>query len=172
MFGKAIQIRPARPSMGYTLVEVCARRNGERAFTLIEGVFAIALSGVLFMAMYAGLATGLNMMKMARENTRATQILLEHMEIVRLYRWEQITNVGVFMPTNKFVVPYYAMGGTNSGLCYTAQVRVASCPLATSYAADMRKVTVQVDWGSLGATNRTRTMSTYVSRSGLQNYVW
>jgi hypothetical protein len=36
----------------------------------------------------------------------------------------------------------------------------------------MRKLTVRVDWSPMGNTNRTRTMTTYVTRNGLQNYVW
>jgi type II secretory pathway pseudopilin PulG len=148
------------------------RARSEQAFTMVEALFAMALSGIMFLALYSGLASGLTTVKMARENTRATQILLEHMEIVRLYRWEQVTNIGVFMPTNKFVVPYYKDGNTNSSLSYTCQVRVAACPLGTAYADDMRKVTVQVDWSPMGQSYRTRSMSTYVTRSGLQNYVW
>lgn len=154
-------------------------RSHRCAFTLIDALVGMATSAVMFASLYAGLAYGFKIIRMARENTRATQIMLEHMEIVRLYKWEQLTNTGPgnFFPTNKFTVPYYSVGGSNMSLLYTAQVSVAPAPVtgnsgAASYASDMRKVTVRLDWSPLGSTNRTRLMSTYVTRNGLQSYVW
>jgi hypothetical protein len=154
-----------------------AARLRIRAFSLVDGLFAMALAGVMFTALYAGLAYGFKIIQMARENTRATQIMLEHMEIIRLYKWDQVTNLGGFLPTNSFTVPYYSVGGTNQSLLYTAKVSVLPAPVSgamgfASYAPNMRKVTIRLDWGQLGNTNRTRMMSTYVARNGLQSYVW
>lgn len=142
-----------------------------RAFTLLDAIFAMAVAGVMFTALYAGLAFGFNIIKMARENTRATQIMLEKMETIRLYTWEQITNVG-FIPTNTFLVPYYSIGGTNTSLMYTGQVVIQPSGLPLSYANEMRKVTIRIDWASMGGTNRTRSMMTYVARRGMQGYVY
>ena len=138
----------------------------------MDALFAVLISGMMFTAMYAGLAFGFQTIKMARENTRATQIMLEHMEICRLYKWQDFTNAGGFLNTNPFTVYYYSVGGTNTSLQYTVRVSVGSVPLPTTYASEMRKLTVRLDWGHLGNTNRTRIMNTYVSRNGLQNYVW
>jgi hypothetical protein len=154
-----------------------ASRKMAYAFTLVDALFAIAAAGVMFLALYAGLAFGFNVIKMSRENTRATQIMLEKMETIRLYRWEQITNVG-FIDTNSFTIPYYSIGGTNTSLLYTCQVSIGTSGVKTdtglpcTYADDMRKVTVRLDWSRIGATNRTRTMSTLVSRNGMQSYVY
>jgi hypothetical protein len=142
-----------------------------RAFTLVDALFAMAMAGVMFTALYAGLAYGFKIIKMARENTRATQIMLEKMETVRLYTWTQINSNG-FVPTNKFVVPYYSVNGTNSSLVYTGQFFIEPSGLSNSYADTMKKVTVRVDWGGVGEMNRTRAMSTYVSKNGLQSYVY
>jgi len=142
-----------------------------RAFTLVDALFAMAMAAVMFTALYAGLAYGFRIIKMARENTRATQIMLEKMETIRLYTWTQINSNG-FIPTNKFIVPYYSVNGTNSSLVYTGQCFIEPSGMTNSYADTMRKVTVRVDWGNLGTTNRTRTMTTYVSKGGLQNYVY
>ena len=135
---------------------------------------AMLMAGMMFTALYAGLAYGFKVIKLARENTRATQIMIEHMEICRLYKWKDLTNVGPggFLNTNPITVPYYAIGGTNSSILYTSRVILEACPLGTSYAADMRQLTIRLDWLSVGGTNRSRTMSTYVTRNGLQNYVW
>ena len=93
------------------------------------------------------------------------------MEICRLYKWRDLTNVGGFLNTNPIVVPYYQLDGFTGGIMFTSRVSLQAVPLATSYAGDMRRLTVRVDWPD-GTTNRTRNMSTYVARNGLQNYVW
>jgi len=141
------------------------------AFTLVDALFAMAVAGVMFLALYAGLAFGFRIIKMSRENTRATQIMLEKMETIRLYKWEQVTNTG-FIPTNTFLVPYYSIGGTNTSLMYTGRVSIQPSGLPWTYADDMRRVTVRIDWSSMGGTNRTRTMTTFVTRNGMQSYVY
>lgn len=138
---------------------------------MVDAMFAMVMAGVMFTALYSGLAFGFKVIKLARENTRATQIMLEKMETIRLYTWTQVTNVGVFLPTNTFIVPYYSVG-TNSSLVYTGQIFVQASGIGTSYADDMRKITVQVNWSALGSSNRTRSMSTYVTRNGMQTYVY
>ena len=147
------------------------RGKGSGAFTLIETMFATAMAAVMFGALYNGLAFGFDLIRLSRENSRATQIMVEKMETIRLYTWTQVTNSG-FVPTNKFVVPYYSVDGSAGGLLYTGQISIAACPLTTSYADNIKQVTIRLDWGRLGNTNRTRLMSTYVTRNGLQNYVW
>lgn len=145
--------------------------NRRNAFTLVESVFALAMAVIMFGALYTGLAFGFSMIKSARENSRATQIMVEKMETIRLYTWSQITNPG-FVPTEKFTVPYYAVGpSNNTGLLYTGQISIADCQLGTSYANNMKKITIQLNWQQ-GETNRSRSMTSYVTRNGLQNYVW
>jgi hypothetical protein len=157
--------------MKFQLCQRSAPCRADAGFSLIDALFAMAIAGIMFTALYAGLAFGFNIIKMARENTRATQIMLERMETVRLYTWSQFTNAG-FISTNKFVVPYYAVGGTNSSLVYTGQVLIAPSGLTNTYGNDMRKVTVRVEWKSIGKSNRVKTMSTYVANRGLQSYVF
>ena len=142
-------------------------------FTLMDALFGMAIAGVMFTALYAGLGFGFRIIKMARENTRATQIMLEKMETIRLYTWTQINSNG-FLPTNQFTVPYYSVGSTNTSLMYTGRVTIGPCTIfpTPSYAADMKKVTITLQWSPLGNTNRTRTMSTYVTRNGMQSYVY
>jgi hypothetical protein len=133
-------------------------------------MFAMAVVAVTCGALYAGLAFGFNTIKFARENTRATQILVERMETARLYTWSQVNSNG-FIPTNRFTVPYYALGGTNTSLMYTGQVFISDSGLTNSYAGDLKKITIQVNWVT-GKTPRVRTMSTYVAKFGMQTYVF
>lgn len=150
-------------------------RPHQRAFTMMEALVAMAIAGIMFTALYAGLNGGFRIIKMSRENTRATQIMVEHMEICRLYKWKDLTNTGGFLNTNPIPVAYYP-GGVNSSIMFTSRVILEPVTLhgipQPSYSSDMRKLTVRVDWEPMGSTNRTRTMSTYVARNGLQNYVW
>src|ERR1043165_7672934 len=100
-------------------VQRAAPKRAAQGFTLIDALFAMVISGVMFTALYAGLAFGFKVIRIARENTRATQIMLEKMETIRLYTWDQVTNYGdtnlgnYFLPSNPVLVPYYAVG-TNS----------------------------------------------------------
>lgn len=149
-------------------------RWARRGFTLVDALFAMGMAAVMFTALYSALAFGFKTIKIARENARATQIMIEKMETIRLYTWSQLTNPG-FVPTNKFTVPYYSIGGTNSGLTYTGQISIGPVSSSTvwgSYAANMRRITIRLDWGQLGTSNYTRSMYSHVTRNGLQNYVW
>ncbi len=139
---------------------------------MVDAIFAMAVAGVLFGALYSGIAFGFTTIKFARENTRATQILLQQMETVRLLTWSQLTNTNPsFIATGKTNIPYYAIGTNSGGIFYTQRITVVPCSLATSYASDMRKVNVQLTW-STGKTLRKRSISTYVSRLGMQSYVY
>lgn len=50
---------------------------GRRAFTIMEALIALGLIGTAGVALLAGLSSGFVMMRFARENLRATQIMLE-----------------------------------------------------------------------------------------------
>jgi hypothetical protein len=109
-------------------------------------------------------------MQMARENLRATQILLEKMETIRLYSWDQITTPD-FIPTT-FTAQYDPQGGNGSqGLTYTGSMVISDAPVTTSYSGDMKLVKVTINWktGNLG---RTREFSSLVSRYGMQDYIY
>ena len=108
--------------------------------------------------------------EVARENLRATQVLVEKMEGIRLYDWDQITNAS-FIPRT-FSVPYdpTATNGVG-GFTYSGTVSISPTSLTTSYNNDLRLVTIQLTWNS-GQLPRQRQLSTYVCRTGLQNYLY
>jgi len=106
---------------------------------------------------------------LSRENVRATQILQDKMESIRLYNWDQINTTG-FIP-EEFVAPYYPNGSTNSGVVYEGEVDISAAPVSVSYSNDLRLVTVTVEWKS-GGVERQRDMQTYISRYGLQHYIY
>ena len=141
------------------------------AYSMIELLVAMAVLGVMFVSLYSGFSAGFAIIELARENLRATQILQEKMETIRLYTWDQINTAG-FIPTN-FTEKFYSVGtNTNTaGLTYTGTVTIASTPISTSYSNDLKQVTIQVRWRS-AKVQRTREMSTLVTRNGLQNYIY
>jgi hypothetical protein len=91
------------------------------------------------------------------------------METIRLYTWDQINTPG-FIPTN-FTDVFYAATQSVSGLVYTGKVMIADSPLTESYSNDLKQVTVEVTWKSANVL-RKREMTTFVSRYGLQNYIY
>ena len=141
----------------------------EGGFTLMDALIGMAIAAIMFVSLYSGLAWGFTTIRLARENSRATQIMVEKMETIRLYTWDQINSNG-FIPSN-FVANYYPVGSTNSGVNYTGAMTIASSALGTSYADDVRKINLQLNWVT-GSLPRTRSLTTYISRNGLQNYIY
>src|SRR6266496_6008035 len=92
------------------------QRHPNRAFTVLELVVAIALIELIVLAVYSAITSGMGNVRMARENLRATQILLDKMESIRLYNWDQL-DIN-FLPTT-FIVNYdTTSASTNSGILY------------------------------------------------------
>ena len=146
-----------------------SRRPRNAAFSLIEALVAVALVGVVFVSMYAGISNGFAFTKVTRENLRATQILQEKMETVRLYTWDQLNTPG-FVPTN-FVENFYTSGTNSTGMTYTGRVTIASAPLTEGYGTNMKMVTISLSWKS-GRVTRNRQMQTLTAKYGLQSYIY
>src|SRR5690348_14136427 len=73
--------------------------------SLPEAVIAVSLVGVMFISLYAGFTTGFGILRSARENIRATEILNEQTERLRLLSWNQILNSATYLPSG-FVQPF------------------------------------------------------------------
>ena len=145
------------------------QRRRETGATLVDVLFGAAIVGVMVVGLYLGFSQGFAVVQLARENLRATQILQEKMETVRLYTWDQVKTDG-FIPST-FTAPFYAIGDQTEGLTYNGRMTIADAPVAESYAADLRLVTVEVTWTS-GTVTRRRDMTTLISRYGLHNYIY
>jgi Tfp pilus assembly protein PilV len=142
------------------------------AFSMIDVLVSMGIIGVTVTSLYAGFSLGFSITESARENLRATQIIMEKFETLRLYTWDQINSNGFLPPT--FTSPY-AFNDTNSGFLFNGQLTITNAARGASYDSDMRMVTVRVDWRTGGLPDgprRTRQMTTLVSRYGLQTYVY
>ena len=62
-------------------------------------------------------------------------------------------------------------GAANAGDTIGYTVTITNAPIADTYSGDMRAVTIALSWTS-GDVLRSRSMTTFVSRYGLQNYVY
>ncbi|MGC3957237.1 MAG: type II secretion system protein [Verrucomicrobiota bacterium] len=144
-----------------------------RAFTLVEVMVAITIIGIAFVSLYAGISFSFGVTTVERENLRATQVMLQRMEGIRLFNWVQLTNTALNPVT--FNERYFPGSGGKpaSGITYTGTVEVADLTLdpPASYTASMKRITVTVRWSS-GNILRTRSISTYAARDGIQNYVY
>lgn len=145
------------------------QRRSEAGVTLVDVLFGATIVGVMVVGLYLGFSQGFAVIQLARENLRATQILQEKMETVRLYTWDQVRTPG-FIPS-AFTAPFYAIGDQTEGLTYQGHMTIAEAPVSESYAADLRVVTVGVTWTS-GNVTRHREMRTFISRYGLHNYIY
>ncbi len=152
-------------------------RRRRAAFTLMEMLVSAAIMGVVFLALYTGIGNAYTSIGRTREDLRATQILLEKAELLRLYTWSQVST----STFPNFTVSYYpTTNGQAQGVSYTGTLTVT--PLATgtvqdkklkdeNYAADMRLVTITLAWKT-GNLQRQRSWSTLVAAKGVQNYVY
>ena len=148
---------------------------GKDAYTLAEALIAVFLLGTLTLSLFGAFSTGLGVVQSARENMRATQILMQKMEAVRLLTWNQSTNTT--LATTNFTERYDPLS-TNSGTIYrgTYVAEPAPSALPAAYRSSMRQVTMTLYWtnnpGSARARVQSRQMQSLVARYGIQNYVY
>lgn len=141
------------------------------AFTLVEALVAMAIVGVVFVSLYAGIAHGFYTIQIARENLRATQIMIEKTEVIRVLTWSQINSNG-FIPVH-FTAPYDPNPKnpkTGPGAIYSGTITITPVGLNTDYDSDLRLVRIKIHWKTRDLV-RSREMTTYFSKYGVQNYL-
>jgi hypothetical protein len=141
--------------------------------TLAEVSISVAIVGFMFTSLYACMTAGFAYTLLARENLRGTQIMLERMEGIRLYNWNQLVYSNL-VPTS-FTAYYYPLAADPSaeGTPYYGTMTIAAPSLspAATYSDNLRQITVSVTWTNNGVV-RNRSMSTMVGKNGIQNYVY
>jgi type II secretory pathway pseudopilin PulG len=155
------------------------RDRAEHAYTIAEVVVSVFVLGVLVLSLFGAFSSGVAVVQLTREDMRATQILMQKMETIRLYNWSQLNNPGI--TTSNFPA-WYDPSGTNvhgTGVFYRGLVTVSPAPLSVpnAYRQNVRRVTVTLYWtnyvsGSKKTIPRSRQMETYVARSGMQGYLY
>jgi len=144
------------------------------AFTLPEVMLGVLVILITFGGFYLGFSQGFAIIQVARENLRATQILQEKAETIRLFTWDQIeaATTGTYVTTNYFY-PRANSGG--QGVVYRVERAVSSATsmfsAGESYVNDIKLVTFTIKWTS-GSLLRQRQMQTLVAQYGLHNYIF
>lgn len=156
--------------MASNILRVATRGQGRAlAFTLMEVVVAVLVLSTISTAFYLGLSTCFSVVKTSREDVRATQIMMQKLEAVRLCTWSELTNFS-------FKEPYDPTSGTNGSGVYffgTVTKGAVALPSITSYSNNMCAVTVNLVWTNTGKSKVfSRQMQTYYARYGLQSYIW
>jgi type II secretory pathway pseudopilin PulG len=153
-------------------------RTGMTGFSILELLISVTVMAIIFVAVFSGVSSTFNLMTTARENLRATQIMVSRLEGIRLCAWGsgQLFNTNI-VPTT-FTESFYPLGlntTTNNGTVYGGTLTITTNPAispAASYAPNLAKVTVTVTWTNGAANVHQRTMTSYVAQYGEQNYVY
>ena len=155
-----------------TILSASRRSSVNRsAFTLAEVMVSVLVMAIVFVGLYLGFTQGFGLIQVTRENLRATQILQEKTETIRLFTWGEIgaATANTYTFTNYF----YALGGSGGrGVAYCGTRTISAAPINdSSYSNDVKLVTFQLTWTS-GNVKRQREMRTFVSQYGLHNYIY
>jgi len=151
----------------------------KRGYTFAEVLIATGVLGFVATSLCVGFNAGFCMIQSTRENLRATQIMLQKMEAVRLFTWSQVGDTTNYLKST-FTEVYDPLEATNScgGPKYRGYV-TASVPAAgdlpEAYRTNMRTITVNVSWTNYNGAKaivHQREMQTRVARNGMQNYIW
>ena len=158
-----------------------ASRRKRYAAAMIEVIVGVCVLIVVLVSLFAGVSNSFTVTQAARENLRATQIMLERMETIRLYTWNQLLYSNLIPATA--TTSYYPLAGSNEskGITYRVNWTVTNAVMnpSAAYSDRLRAINVAVFWtnyyGSKHQTNvlvRSRSMTTYSARDGVQNYVY
>jgi len=143
-------------------------------FTLVEVMMGAMILGILTLAFCACLSTGFTIVQSVRENLRATQILLQRTEAIRLFNWNQLQDTNYLKPT--FIEAYDPSSTANAGATYYGTVVSSpSTNLPAAYSANVKTITISLSWTNYVGRQRiprNRQLQTEVARYGMQNYVF
>jgi len=159
--------------MNIRKIKARTTNRGQSAYTVAEAMIGVCVLALMLVALLAGMSSGFSFTQLAREDLRATQIMLEKMEIIRLYSWDQLNGSNGFVIPTAFSNTYYPPGmGSASGITFNGTLSIVPANLTNAeYSTNMLQIQVAVNWQS-GKAQRSRTMSTYVGQFGMQSYVY
>lgn len=146
----------------------------ERAFTLVEVLIGTAVVAIMMAVLFVGLAQGYTNLNTSRQNLRATQILTQKAEAVRLCLWTNINNLPATF------VDYYNGGSGSNGPAteYYGTISVGAAtniPSSVSYYSQIKLITISVTWTNYlydRPISHTRQMQTLCAYNGLVNYIF
>lgn len=152
-------------------MRIRCNQRAQSGITLVEIVMSVVVLAIMASGIFGSFRYGFFSLLLVRENQRATQIILEKVETIRLYKWDQVTSTNGFIPST-FTDKYDPRAtGNDQGLTYYGTVTITNCPVGTSYANNMRQLTVTLNWTTRDIPH-TRSVTTFIAKDGIQNYVY
>ena len=149
----------------------------ERAFTYVEVVVSASILLIAVIALFAGFSNGFAIIDTTREDLRATQVLTQKTEAIRLVKWSDLST----MPSSfreYYYPPSVSSGGAGTTYWGTISIGDASSIItgSPSYQNQVRLVTVTVLWtnyngGKVSVVHK-RQMQTLSAMNGMQNYIY
>lgn len=137
----------------------------------MELVVASGVIGVMFAALLSGLTSSVTNVQFGREQMRATQIMVEKLDTIRLYAWDELNTT--YVPatfTESFSPGSNYKQGLGRGAAYQGTVSITNAPVTEPYGPALKQVTVSLAWQS-GKRKVQSQMTTLVAQYGLQNYI-
>lgn len=141
---------------------------------------SVVIVSVMFVSLYAGISQGFAIIDLARHNNRATQIMLEKVEVLRLFSWDEINTPG-YVPTvfSERLVPAFstnnvAVGNavpSGQGTIFYGTIKFESPPVDSNYSNAIRLATITLKWTN-GVVARTRIMQTLVAEYGIHEFTF
>jgi type II secretory pathway pseudopilin PulG len=165
---------------GSMIIKPSILQNPNRAtwaYTLVEVMVSVGILAIMVVSLYAAFISGFASIKTTREELRATQILTQKLEAIRLCTWAQLSNC----PTS-FREYYDPLGITDNtaGAIYAGKFSTTGVATniadSLSYKTSLHLITLTVTWTNYVNNNspiiHTRQMQTLSAYNGLQNYIW
>ena len=146
----------------------------QQAFTMVEVAVAVLVLAVMSLSLYAGFSSGFMLVDSARQELRATQILTQKAEAIRLCSWSSLTNCPI-----SFTESYDPSAGANAaGTLYVGTISTNSANVIPGYATyrtNMCMANITLFWTNTYGNQQvvhSRSLQTLVARYGVQNYIW
>lgn len=150
-------------------IRLNARRT--KGFTLVEVILSVVIIGIAAAGLISCFSGSFFVMRMARENQRATQVLVERAEAIRVFNWTQMTNGSLPGAFTDYFDPSFSQYGGSEGCTYYGTVTTNPVSFSSSYNNDLMQITLTVKWTTDGVP-RSRTLNTIYALNGSENYVY
>jgi Tfp pilus assembly protein PilV len=139
---------------------------------MAEVMIAACVLGIVSISMYGGFASGFMLVDSTRQELRATQILTQKAEALRLCTWSSLTNCPISFSES------YDPTSANGGITYVGTVSTNTptiIPVSAAYRTNMCVATITLYWTNYNGRQKivhSRTSQTLIARYGIQNYIW